>query len=145
MENNQAYALLKSYRITDAPKIFEGVQRWADDFASFLIEYNFSRRIKVSTDGTYKMSTCSQIAYGINSLYRGMKSLAEISGKPEYKMCAEKIFDGFKGDDIANTPMCNPKTGQCFDGINSQDEVKFNFGAESTIECLLPIQKRSQI
>lgn len=141
-ENNSAYALLKSYRITGAPKIFESVQRWADDFVPFLIKHNLPRRIKVSTDGTYKMSTCSQIAYGISSLYRGMKSLAEIFGKPEYKMCVEKIFDGFNGDNIANTPMYNPKTGQCFDGINSQDEVKFNFGAESTIEELLAIQKR---
>jgi hypothetical protein len=57
----------------------------------------------------------------------------------------KRFLTGLKGDDIANTPMYNPKTGQCFDGINSQDEVKFNFGAESTIECLLPIQKRSQI
>jgi len=91
-ENNQAYALLKTYRITGAPKILESVQHWADDFVSFLIEYNFPRWIEVSIDGTYKMSTCPQIAYGINSLYRGMKSLAGISGKPEYKMYAEKIF-----------------------------------------------------
>jgi len=142
--NNQAYALLETYRITGDPKILESVQRWADDFVTFLIEHNFPRRIEMNNDGTYKMSTCPQIAYGINSLYRGMKSLAEITGKPEYEAYAEQIFAWVTGENIAGAVMYDAETGRVYDGINDGPTVNFNSGAESTIEGLLAIQKRGK-
>ena len=80
--NNQAYALLETYKITANPDILKSVQLWADCFIPFLIDNNFPRRIELSSDGTYQMATYPQIAYGINSLYRGVKTLAEITGKP---------------------------------------------------------------
>ncbi|MCG2716196.1 MAG: hypothetical protein L6422_07915 [Candidatus Marinimicrobia bacterium] len=140
--NNQAYALLETYKITANPDILKSVQLWADFFIPFLIDNNFPHRIELSSDGTYQMATYPQIAYGINSLYRGVKTLAEITGKPEYKAYAEQIFAWFTGHNIAGAAMYDAETGRVYDGINDGPKVNLNSGAESTIECLLAIQKR---
>jgi len=140
--NNQSTALLRTFQITQDTKYLNSVQQWADNFVSFLIKNNFPWDITVSQDGSYSMNDFPQIAYGIHSIYSGMKSLADITGNAKYSTEAEKVFAWFKGGNIAHSPMYDPKTGRCYDGINSASEVNFNSGAESTIECLLAIQKR---
>ena len=83
-----------------------------------------------------------QIAYGFNSIYRGLRLLAEITGETIYFQRSEEVFLWFKGNNIANTPMYIPDKGRCFDGINGYSSINTNSGAESTIECLLAIQER---
>ncbi len=40
--------------------------------------------------------------------------------------------------------MYFPKTGICYDGINSKEEINKNSGAESTIEALLSLLEISK-
>ncbi len=140
--NNQSTALLKAYQITKSKKYIDSVSRWADNFVPFLIRNYYPWDITVLPDGTYSMNEFPQIAYGIHSIYSGLKLLAEITENQAYLHYSETVFAWFNGKNHAGTPMYDPESGRCFDGINSEDEVNFNSGAESTIECLLAIQKR---
>lgn len=143
--NNQAYALLEAFKITGDSTLFYSVKTWADSFIPFLIENNLPRKITLNLKQTYKKVDFPQIAYGVNSLYRGMKSFADITDSNIYKENAESVFGWFTGQNMARIPMYDPETGRCFDGINGDLSVNLNSGAESTIECLLAILKRGKI
>jgi len=143
--NNQAYALLEAFKITGDSTLFYSVKSWADSFIPFLIKNNIPREITVNSNQTYKKVYFLQIAYGINSLYRGMKSLADITNDDFYGERAETVFGWFTGQNMARIPMYDKKTGRCYDGINEDLSVNLNSGAESTIECLLAILMRGRI
>lgn len=143
--NNQAYALLEAFKITGDSTLFYSVKTWADFFIPFLIENNTPREILVNSNKTYKKADFPQIAYGINSLYRGTKSFADITNSNIYKENAESVFGWFIGQNIVRAPMYNIETGRCFDGIKKDLSVNLNSGAESTIECLLAILMRGRI
>ncbi len=140
--NNQAFALLQAYIISADQRYLNSVKLWADHFVPTLIELNFPAEFKLDSTGVWHSKDFSQIAYGMNSTYRGINLLAAVTGNPEYKTLSEKVFAWFKGENIASTQMYDPVSGRCFDGINSIDKVNHNSGAESTIECLLAIQAR---
>ena len=140
--NNQAMALLQAYIIGGDEDYLNSVKLWADHFVPTLIEQKFPAEITLDSNEVWQTRNFSQIAYGLNSTYRGMKLLAAITGSHAYSAQAENVFSWFKGKNIANTPMYNPSNGRCFDGINSGGSVNQNSGAESTIECLLAIQSR---
>ncbi len=137
--NSHAYALLEVYKITKNEELLNSVRLWADNFIPFFLAHDFPRKIIVNTDAEYKMETYPQIAYGINSVYRGIKSLAEITREKKYSKYANRVFQWYSGANIAKTRMYDPNNGRCFDGIN-EGSVNFNSGAESTIECLLSMQ-----
>jgi len=141
--NNQALALIKAYSIIGDEKYLSSVKLWADQFVPNLIQNNFPAEIRHDSLGNWEVNDYSQIAYGINSTYRGMQALAEITGSPEYQQRAEQVFSWFKGDNVARIQMYDPASGRCFDGINGVDKVNYNSGAESTIECLMAIQTRA--
>jgi hypothetical protein len=143
--NNQAYALLEAFKITGDSTLFYSVKTWADSFIPFLIENNIPREITLNSKQTYKKVDFPQIAYGINSLYRGMKSFADINNNDSYTERAETIFSWFTGQNMARISMYDPETGRCYDGINEDLSVNLNSGAESTIECLLAILMRGRI
>ncbi|HDY75100.1 MAG TPA: hypothetical protein ENH49_01110 [Candidatus Marinimicrobia bacterium] len=140
--NNQAYGLIEAYKITTDSRLLSSVKIWADSFVPFLIENNFPWEITISSPGHYEMTPAPQIAYGINSIYHGLKSLAALENNVEYSELSERVFMWFKGDNIAQTQIYDSETGRCFDGINGMLSVNKNSGAESTIECLLAIQAR---
>jgi len=140
--NNQALALLQAYIILGEEEYLESVKTWADHFVPGLIKANFPAEITQDTTGTWQIRNHNQIAYGLGSTYRGLKTLSAITGSAEYATRAEEVFDWFKGKNVANTPMYDPTTGRCFDGIAEGNRVNRNSGAESTIECLLAIQTR---
>jgi hypothetical protein len=143
--NNQAYSLLKAFQITSDSALYKSVEIWANDFVPFLIENNFPWEIKISSVCIYDIVKLPQIAYGINSLYHGMKLLADLTGEEIYREHSETIFSWFTGNNFVKTPMYDPKTGRCYDGINKDLSPNLNSGAESTIECLLAIQRRGEI
>jgi len=140
--NNQALALLEAYEITGNDTLLLSVRRWADGFVLFVLENNFPQRITVADNGSYSVTMFPQIAYGINSMYRGLKTLAEITENKQYAERAERVFQWYKGQNVAGKAMYQPATGRCYDGINSAVSINMNAGAESTIESLLSIQKR---
>lgn len=137
--NNQAYALAKAYQITREETTLISVRRWADTFVPYLIGQQFPRRITLNNDLTFATELYPQIAYGINSTYQGLRELATITGEKKYLTTADQVFDWFNGNNTENTPLYDPATGRCYDGINGAGDINFNSGAESTIECLLAV------
>jgi hypothetical protein len=57
---------------------------------------------------------------------------------------AVEISEWFFGQNVSGKQMYDPSNGRCFDGINSEDDVNLNSGAESTIEALLSMQVLEQ-
>ena len=143
--NNQAYALLEAYKITGDSTSLESVRIWADSFVSFLDSSGYLNEITVNINGDYTTETFPQIAYGFNSLYHGMKVLADITNEQEYEVAAENIFAWFIGRNQAGFSVYDIQTGRCYDGINGESSVNMNSGAESTIESLSAIQMRGKI
>ncbi|MEE9190946.1 MAG: hypothetical protein V3U16_09275 [Candidatus Neomarinimicrobiota bacterium] len=140
--NNQSTALLKAYEITGNPVFFESVKNWADGFIRTFVENSYYHEIRVQFSGEFDTVQFPQIAYGFSSVYRGLRTLADITDSQEYLTLSEDVFAWFKGGNSSSTTMYSTVTGRCFDGINSQNDVNMNSGAESTVECLLAIQKR---
>ena len=143
--NNQAYALLEAYRVTGDSTFLASVKVWADSFVPFLDKVGFPNTITVDFNGNYTTETYPQIAYGFNSLYHGMKTLADITDEKKYELSAENIFAWFIGQNKAGFSMYDPNTGRCYDGIDGESSINMNSGAESTIECLSAIQMRGEL
>jgi hypothetical protein len=140
--NNQAYALLEAYKITRDSTLLWSTKLWADNFIPFLINQNYPFEITVSFDGSYEVKNFPQIAYGINSIYQGLKSLAELTQEERYQKFSENVFSWFKGENVARTIMYQEETVRGYDGISEGAVVNYNSGAESTIECLMAILRR---
>ena len=140
--NNQTLALLEAYKITENDTLLLSVREWADGFVPFVLENNFPQRITIAGNGSYSVTMFPQIAYGINSMYRALNTLAGLTGDRQYAKKAERVFRWYKGGNVAGKAMYQSETGRCYDGINSAVSINMNSGAESTLECLLSIQKR---
>ncbi len=138
---NQPTSLLEAYKLTNDSTLLNSVRIWADSFVPFLVEHNLPNEITLQTDGSYQLVELPQIAYGINALYSGIQTLADISGEDRYQRYAGRIFRWFGGANLAKEQMYWPKTGITFDGINEDKKVNRNSGAESTIEGLLAQQR----
>lgn len=140
--NNQVLALVRAWQATGNDEYLKSAQLWADHFLNYLIENRFPRRIVVH-EKDYIVEQTPQIAYGQNSLYRGISALAEVTRDEKYRKQAESVFQWFTGDNIAEAVMYDIKSGRGYDGINAPEDVNRNSGAESTIESLLAFQARS--
>jgi len=140
--NNQALALVTAYEITGEESYLTSVKLWADNFVPALLRRDHLAEITYDPGGEWQVSDFPQIAYGINSTYRGIKALADHEISDYYTALADHVFSWFEGENIAHTIMYDHETGRCFDGIISPQQVNQNSGAESTIECLLAIQAR---
>jgi hypothetical protein len=89
-------------------------------------------------------SQFSQIAYGIRPMI--MACIAAFNSghdKSDAKMAGE-LAGWFFGKNPAGKMMYNPRTGVCYDGIISKDELNKNSGAESTIEALISLLEVEQ-
>jgi len=138
---NQPTALLEAFQITGDSTLLRSVQIWADNFVPFLIAHDLPREITLKTDGSYQLVALPQIAYGMNALYSGVQTLADLSGGRRHQQNAERIFGWFSGINPAHEPMYLPQTGVTFDGIDEDKKINRNSGAESTIEGLLAHQR----
>jgi len=138
---NQPTALLEAFQISCDSTFFRSAQTWADNFVQFLIAQGLPREITLNSDGSYQCVAMPQIAYGINALYSGVQVLADISGLRRYQEDADRIFDWFAGKNPARERMYLPETGITYDGINEDNKINRNSGAESTIEGLLAQQR----
>ena len=141
--NNQALALMQAYEIKGLPEFRESVSLWAKHFMPFILKHDFPHQIEMQADSSFQITAYPQIAYGINSSLRGLLAWNSQVGKESQSALSERFFGWFLGKNSAGIKMYDPKTGLCFDGINSADNVNLNSGAESTIECLLSVQAYS--
>jgi hypothetical protein len=62
-----------------------------------------------------------------------------ITKDSSYASIAGEIASWFFGNNLAEAQMYFPSSGICYDGINSQNAINKNSGAESTIEALLTL------
>ena len=60
----------------------------------------------------------------------------QLTHEDKYRMRARNAWLWFSGRNIKRLPLCDPKTGGCFDGLTA-DGVNQNQGAESTLSYLL--------
>jgi len=140
--SNQPLALVQAYSINGKPEILESVKIWADNFVPYLIGTRFPSSVTIDDSGHCLVEHYPQIAYGINSVYQGIRRLAELTGEKRYYQFSEDVFSWYTGSNSSGVAMYDPRTGRCYDGINSADDVNYNSGAESTVECLQSIQTR---
>ena len=86
-----------------------------------------------------------QIAYDFRPVISALCKLGDITGNKSYYKMGVNFYRWFLGSNPPGKIMYNPENGRCFDGINDQNNVNLNSGAESTIEALLStleLQKR---
>lgn len=143
--NSQSYALLKAYQLTHMGKYKSAALHEIDYFYPFLIKENFLNYFSLmKNDGKTVVNERKhfpQIAYGIRPMIFASLEAAKITGKKSYAEFAGRISLWFFGKNEASKQMYDSKTGICYDGINSEEDINKNSGAESTIETLLSLLK----
>lgn len=138
--NNHALALVEAYELTHNEDFRTSVEAWAQNFVPYLIENKFPRRITIEADLSFEVHQYPQIAYGINSTYRGILKWSDSAGTDRDHQDAETVLNWFFGENQLGEFIYDQTSGRCFDGINSASAINRNSGAESTIECLLALQ-----
>ena len=85
-----------------------------------------------------------QIAYAVRPVSVGLLRLYESTGNETYAVMAGLAASWFTGNNVTGQPMYDPENGYGFDGINDENTINRNSGAESTIEALLTILEVEQ-
>lgn len=79
----------------------------------------------------------TQIAYGADSLVQSALAVAANSHDPSFRKLAGVAAGWFFGANRTGTPLYDPATGVCVDGVSGSGDVNRNCGAESTIHTEL--------
>ncbi|MBU2446377.1 MAG: sugar phosphotransferase [Bacteroidetes bacterium] len=141
--NLQSYALLKASTILNDDRIKIAALKEINNFYQYLYEIGFMNEFKIKREGDniegYDMKMFSQIAYIIRPIIFAYISAYEVMGDSVYAVKAGRLSTWFFGNNNARQQMYFSESGKCFDGINDEDEINKNSGAESTIEALLSI------
>ena len=143
--NLQSYALLKSHQAVGDSSFLNAALFELDNFYEYLIKNNFLNSFSVKKDiGEIEIlhkNRFPQIAYNIRPVIYALIEANKITGKKKYSDLAVKASAWFFDGNPANAQIYFPETGIVFDGIESEDFINKNSGAESTIEALLSLQK----
>jgi len=143
--NNQAYALLKSYQLIKDDKILQSALKELNNYYPLLLENGFDNSFTVSKMNDNILvedyTKYPQIAYNIRPMVFALIEAYKITNDEKYAQLAGKIGRWFIGNNPVGATMYNEKTGLVFDGIESEEKINMNSGAESTIEALLSILK----
>nr|NQU92292.1 hypothetical protein [Bacteroidota bacterium] len=143
--NAQAYALLKAGDELNIEDFILSGLKEVDNFHSYCREQGFLHEfyIKMVDDDTiqtYGLKKFPQIAYSISPMVLAAIEASHITNSEKYAVQAGQLASWFFGNNAAKQVMYNTSNGRAFDGINSENEINFNAGAESTIEALLCLQ-----
>lgn len=146
--NSQSYALLKAYKVLNDEKILASALFELNNFYDLLIKKNFISYFKVKKSctqiKTVESKQFSQIAYNIRPIVFALLEAYNITLDSSYAIKAGKVAQWFTGKNPAGEVMYNPHTGIFYDGIENENLINKNSGAESTIEGLLSLLKISQ-
>lgn len=146
--NSQAYALLKAYQVLEKEELKTAALFELNNFYQRLFEIGFLNSFTVrKIDCNYEIinsNKFSQIAYNIRPMVFALLEAYKITSDTSYAMQAGKIAQWFNGKNPAGEIMYNPHTGIFYDGIENENLINKNAGAESTIEGLLTLLKISQ-
>ena len=146
--NSQSYALLKAYPILKDEQIKKSALYELDNFYDRLIKRNFLSYFKVKKQNhhmrTVETSQYSQIAYNIRPMVFALLEAYKITSDSAYAIKAGRVAQWFVGRNPACEVMYNPHSGIFYDGIENENSINKNSGAESTIEGLLSLLRISQ-
>lgn len=141
--NSQADALLESGSLLHEPDFIESALIEVRFFYPYLMSRGYPQQMVFQKrDGiidTISAERFPQIAYNIRPMVMASLRAFDSSGKEEFLQQAAHIANWLFGKNPAGELMYNPKTGRCFDGIESPHRINRNSGAESTIEALLTL------
>lgn len=140
----QSYALLKAGNELDIESFVTAALKEVDNFYSYRHEQSYFHEfyIKKADDSiqTYGLKKFPQIAYNISPMILASVEAYHITKSEKYAVLAGQLGSWFFGKNAANQKMYDINTGRVFDGIDSENNVNYNSGAESTIETLLSLQ-----
>jgi len=142
--NSQSYALLLAGEMLENKNYIESALLEIKYFYPFLMKKQFLAAFSVmQVDSEYLVENekiFSQIAYDIRPMVWASLKAFEITGDSSYAAQAGELSGWFFGNNITGKSLYDPISGRCYDGINDQQTLNNNSGAESTIEALLAIQ-----
>ena len=146
--NSQAYALLKAYQVLKNEKLKTAALFELNNFYKRLVEIGFLSSFSVrKSECNFEIinsNKFSQIAYVIRPMVFSLLEAFNITSDTSYAVQAGKIAKWFIGKNPAGEVMYNPHTGIFYDGIENENLINKNSGAESTIEGLLSLLNISQ-
>jgi len=141
--NSQAHALLLSSNYLSEIRFREKALMEIQFFYPFVMKKGFLSGISFvnrnDVPDTSYSSKFPQIAYDIRPMVLASLAAYDITGDEWFAHQAGEIACWLFGNNPAGARMYDPSTGRCFDGINNENYVNKNSGAESTIEALLTI------
>jgi hypothetical protein len=146
--NNQSYALLKASEILQRDDLQAAALNEINVFYEYLLDENFLSSFTIEKDDdSLKFSMKNnfpQIAYNFRPMIFACLEAFALTRDSVYALKAVEISEWFFGQNASGKQMYDLSNGRCFDGINSEDDVNLNSGAESTIEALLSMQVLEQ-
>jgi hypothetical protein len=146
--NSQAYALLKAYQVLKNEKLKTAALFELNNFYKRLSEIEYLSSFSVrKADCNFEIinsNKFSQIAYVIRPMVYALLEAYKITSDTSYAIQAGQIAKWFVGKNPAGEVMYNPHTGIIYDGIENENLINKNSGAESTIEGLLTLLKISK-
>lgn len=147
--NSQAYALmLAGQQLGDRDMVLAAFNE-VDNFHPWLLQQNLLNYFTVRKENDKVVLTeqqqFAQIAYIIRPLVFANVQAWQISRDEKYLQRAVDFTLWLFKKNPADAQMYYPATGIAFDGIDSQEKVNKNSGAESTIEALLTLQLMESI
>jgi hypothetical protein len=142
--NNQAYAMLKAGQLLEKEEYIESALLEIDNLYRFLQQERHFSYFSIRNLGEkYEVASLNQfpqIAYGFRPIIWAYIEAYKVTRNEKYLQKAILTSKWYSGDNYVKTPMYDPQTGRCFDGIISPVKFNQNSGAESTIEALLSLQ-----
>jgi hypothetical protein len=145
--NSQSYALLKAYRVLKDESIKTSALLELNNFYEQLIDNGFLSYFKVRMNKckyeVIEKNKYSQIAYTIRPVIFALLEAYNVTSDSTYAIKAGRAARWFTGGNPANADMYNPENGIIFDGIENENLINKNSGAESTIEGLLSLLRIS--
>lgn len=146
--NSQSYALLRASRILNDDELKKSALLELNNFYNVLIKNGFLSYFKVEKkDCRYEeveSNKFPQIAYTIRPVVYALIEAYNITSDPAYARKAGEAAKWFTGGNPVNAKMYNGETGIIFDGIENDELINKNSGAESTIEGLMTLLKVSR-
>jgi hypothetical protein len=124
---HQLHAVAAAARILDQPALVEPCRRTVRT----LIEPDVQALFWYSYPDRCKDGVC---AYTVAPIVQGLAEMYRATGANKYRELTLRAAAWFYGRNDAHTPMYDPSTGMCRDGIG-QGVASSNCGAESAIEA----------
>lgn len=145
--NSQAYALLKAYQVLNEVSIKTSALLELNNFYERLIENGFMSYFKVQKNKcnyeVIESNKYAQIAYVIRPMVFALLEAYNVTADSTYAIKAGRVAQWFIGRNPACEVMYNPHNGIFYDGIENENLINRNSGAESTIEGLLSLLRIS--